>query len=90
VSLGYFINPLVSVLLGVLFLRERRGQRLAVAVAATGVLYLAVTYGAPPWIALAETALLLVPALLYLIASDRIEGLAAHGWRIGARIRTGE
>ncbi len=53
-SLGYFINPLVSVLLGVVFLRERlrRGQWLAVSVAATGVLYLAFSYGAIPWIAL--------------------------------------
>jgi chloramphenicol-sensitive protein RarD len=54
VSLGYFINPLVSVLLGVLLLRERLrpGQLLAVALAASGVLYLAFAYGSPPWIAL--------------------------------------
>lgn len=53
-SLGYFINPLVNVLLGVLFLRERLrgGQALAVAVASTGVIYLGVQIGAPPWIAL--------------------------------------
>lgn len=54
VSLGYFMNPLVSVLLGVLFLRERLRpwQRLAVALAAAGVLYLAIDYGSPPWIGL--------------------------------------
>jgi chloramphenicol-sensitive protein RarD len=53
-SLGYFINPLVNVLLGVLFLKERLrpGQALAVAVALGGVLYLTVQLGAPPWIAL--------------------------------------
>jgi chloramphenicol-sensitive protein RarD len=53
-SLGYFINPLVSVLLGVVILRERlrRGQWIAVGLAAAGVLYLTVIYGAPPWIAL--------------------------------------
>ena len=53
-SLGYFINPLISVLLGVIFLRERlRGmQWLAVGLAAAGVIYLTLTYGRPPWIAL--------------------------------------
>ena len=54
-SLGYFINPLVSVLLGVFVLRERlnRWQWLAVASAAAGVLWLSVQLGQPPWIALA-------------------------------------
>ena len=53
-SLGYFINPLVSVLLGVLFLRERLRalQWVAVGLAAAGVIYLTLTYGRPPWIAL--------------------------------------
>ena len=53
-SLGYFINPLVSVLLGVIFLREqlRAGQWIAVGIAAIGVIYLTVNYGALPWIAL--------------------------------------
>jgi len=53
-SLGYFINPLVSVLLGVIFLRERLRsvQWIPVALAAAGVIYLTVTYGRPPWIAL--------------------------------------
>jgi chloramphenicol-sensitive protein RarD len=53
-SLGYFINPLVSVVMGVLFLRERLRpvQWTAVAIAAAGVLYLTVGYGSPPWIAL--------------------------------------
>ena len=53
-SLGYFINPLLSVLLGVIFLRERLRpmQWLPVALAAAGVVYLTVAYGRLPWIAL--------------------------------------
>lgn len=53
-SLGYFINPLVSVLLGVFFLRERlrTAQWIPVGLAAVGVIYLTVTYGRLPWIAL--------------------------------------
>ncbi|MCG3207002.1 MAG: Protein RarD [Anaerolineae bacterium] len=53
-SLGYFINPLVSVLMGVIFLRERlRGwQWLAIGFALVGVLYLTLRYGTLPWIAL--------------------------------------
>jgi chloramphenicol-sensitive protein RarD len=53
-SLGYFINPLVNVLLGVLFLRERLriGQGVAVAIALCGVIYLTFALGGLPWIAL--------------------------------------
>ncbi len=54
VSLGYFINPLFSVLLGVVFLKERlrNGQLAAILIALTGVIYLTVSFGALPWIAL--------------------------------------
>lgn len=54
-SLGYFINPLVNVLLGVVLLSERlnRAQWTAVAIAAAGVMYLTWSAGHPPWIALA-------------------------------------
>src|ERR1700752_4422531 len=54
-SLGYYINPLVNVLLGVLVLRERPNalQWSAIALAALAVLYLALQAGRPPWIALA-------------------------------------
>jgi chloramphenicol-sensitive protein RarD len=54
-SLGYFINPLVNVLLGVVVLKERLNgtQWLAVLIAASGVAYLTLQTGAPPWIALA-------------------------------------
>jgi len=53
-SLGYFINPLVNVLLGVIFLRERLRlwQWLPIGLAVVGVIYLTVSYGALPWIAL--------------------------------------
>jgi chloramphenicol-sensitive protein RarD len=53
-SLGYFINPLISVLLGVIFLRERLRamQWIPVGLAAAGVIYLTITYGRLPWIAL--------------------------------------
>lgn len=53
-SLGYFINPLVAVLLAVAILGERlrRGQILAVFIAFLGVIYLTWSYGRVPWIAL--------------------------------------
>lgn len=53
-SLGYFINPLLNVALGVIVLRERlgRAQVAAVALAAAGVLYLGIAQGGVPWISL--------------------------------------
>jgi chloramphenicol-sensitive protein RarD len=53
-SLGYFINPLVNVLLGMLVLKEklRRGQWLAIGVAAAGVAWLTWQGGQVPYIAL--------------------------------------
>ena len=53
-SLGYFINPLLSVALGVIILHERLRpmQWLPVGLAGLGVLYLTLQYGALPWIAL--------------------------------------
>jgi chloramphenicol-sensitive protein RarD len=53
-SLGYFINPLVSVLLGVVILHEklRPMQWVPVGLAAVGVIYLTVSYGTLPWLAL--------------------------------------
>ena len=96
-SLGYFINPLFSVFLGMLVFRERLRplQWVCIALASLGVLYLALTYGSLPWIALVlaatfglyglvkkaaplgslfgltlETGLLVVPAIVYLVASE--------------------
>ncbi len=53
-SLGYYINPLVNVVLGMVFLRERltRLQTASVLLAAAGTLYLALSYGVVPWISL--------------------------------------
>lgn len=53
-SLGYFINPIVTVLLGVLVLRERLRitQWIAIGLAALAVIVIVVGYGAFPWIAL--------------------------------------
>ncbi|HTP00711.1 MAG TPA: EamA family transporter RarD [Anaerolineales bacterium] len=53
-SLGYYINPLFSVLLGVTIFRERLRpiQWVPIGLAASGVLYLTLSYGSLPWIAL--------------------------------------
>lgn len=53
-SLGYFINPLVSVFLGLIFLKERMNllKTIAVGLAIAGVLYLAIDYGKFPWISI--------------------------------------
>ncbi|WP_262387155.1 EamA family transporter RarD [Streptomyces sp. TRM49041] len=53
-SLGYFINPLVTIAMGVVLLKERlrRAQWAAVGIAFAAVLVLAVGYGRPPWISL--------------------------------------
>jgi chloramphenicol-sensitive protein RarD len=57
-SLGYFLNPLVTVALGVLVLHERlrRLQWVAVAIGLVGAVYLSVASGKPPWISLALAA----------------------------------
>jgi chloramphenicol-sensitive protein RarD len=53
-SLGYFINPLVNVLLGMIFLRERlsRNQTVAVVIAGLAVIYRTVAIGQFPWVAM--------------------------------------
>lgn len=53
-SLGYYMNPLISVLLGIFVLKEKltKPQYISLILAALGVLYLAVSYGEFPWIAL--------------------------------------
>lgn len=100
-SLGYFINPLINVLFGMLFFRERLRpvQWLAIFLAFLGVLYLTIYYGRFPWIALIlafsfatygllhkksslgaldalclETAVLFLPALLFLIGLELFRG----------------
>ena len=54
-SMGYFMNPLVTILLGVAFLKEGldRRQQVAVLLAAIGVGWMVVAHGRVPWISLA-------------------------------------
>jgi chloramphenicol-sensitive protein RarD len=54
VSLGYFIAPLLNVVLGILVFRERlnRAQTVAVIIAAAGVIYLTWSAGRPPWLSI--------------------------------------
>ncbi|RDY68669.1 EamA family transporter RarD [Lysobacter soli] len=81
-SLGYFINPLISVVLGVVFLHERlnRVQWLSVAIAATGVAWLTWQYGQPPWIALGlALSFGLYGLIRKLVAVDAVSGLAVEG-----------
>ena len=78
-SLGYFINPLVNVLLGVVVLHERlrRVQWVAVALAAAGVLWLTLATGRLPWIALVLACSFGVYGLMRKTASlGAIEGFA--------------
>jgi len=80
-SLGYYINPLVNVLLGVLVLRERPNavQWSALALAALAVLYLAVQAGRPPWIAFAlATSFSLYGFVRKVISVDALPGLATE------------
>jgi chloramphenicol-sensitive protein RarD len=54
-ALGYFLNPLVTVALGVVVLRERlrRLQWIAVGIGVVAAVYLTIDYGEPPWISFA-------------------------------------
>lgn len=69
-SLGYYINPLVSVLLGIVLLGERLQPltKAAALVAAVGVLWLAINLGQPPWISLAVAGSFALYGLLRKIA----------------------
>ena len=80
-SLGYFINPLLNVVLGVVILHERlnRTQWLAVALAAIGVLYLTIATAHPPWIALALAASFGTYGLIRKVVKvDSVPGLATE------------
>jgi chloramphenicol-sensitive protein RarD len=79
ISLGYFINPLLSVVLGMLIFHERlrKLQWMSVALAAAGVLYLTVTLGALPWIALSLATTFCIYGLMKKLAPlGSVHGLA--------------
>ncbi|HST35674.1 MAG TPA: EamA family transporter RarD [Allosphingosinicella sp.] len=80
-SLGYYLNPLVNVLLGVALLKERlsRGQMLAVALAGTGVAVLAAGAGGDLWISLTLAFSFGLYGFLRKIAPvDSLEGLSVE------------
>ena len=80
-SLGYYINPLVNVVLGVLVLHERlnRAQSTAVVLAGLAVAYLAVLAGGPPWIAgTLAVSFSLYGLLRKLMSVDALPGLATE------------
>ncbi|KAF1013535.1 MAG: Protein RarD [Stenotrophomonas maltophilia] len=80
-SLGYFINPLVNVLLGVLVLKERLRdlQWVAVGIAACGVAWLTIDAGTPPWIALGLACSFGLYGLLRkLVSVDPVAGLGVE------------
>ncbi|WP_166836680.1 EamA family transporter RarD [Rheinheimera pleomorphica] len=77
-SLGYYINPLLNVLLGMLFLGERlrKLQWGAVALASSGVLIQLITFGSLPWIALTLAGSFAIYGLMRKkLAVDAISGL---------------
>ena len=81
VSLGYYIGPLINVLLGILVLSERldRTQWISVAFAAAGVTYLSIIAGHAPWAALTVA----IPFALYglirkTVSIDALPGLAVE------------
>ena len=77
-SMGYFMNPLVTILLGVVFLKEGldRRQKFAVGLAAVGVVWLVVTHGKLPWISLVLAVTFALYALLRKKARiDAVAGL---------------
>jgi chloramphenicol-sensitive protein RarD len=80
-SLGYYINPLMNVVLGVFVLRERltAAQWIAVTLAAIAVLYLGVLAGRPPWIAFTLAISFSMYGLLRKIISvEALPGLATE------------
>jgi chloramphenicol-sensitive protein RarD len=78
-SLGYYINPLFTVVLGVIVLRERmdRWQLISLLLAALGVVILTLEYGRVPWIALTlATTFAFYGLAKRLVQVDSLLGLA--------------
>ena len=83
-SLGYYINPLVNVLLGMVFFRERLSplRWIALGFATAGVLYLSIEYGAVPWVSL----ILAFSFGFYGVIKKALPGLpATHGMALELR-----
>jgi chloramphenicol-sensitive protein RarD len=79
VSLGYYINPLLNVVLGILVLNERlnRVQWVAVSIATAGVAYLTFETGTVPWVALAVATSFGIYGLIRKVAKvEALPGLA--------------
>ncbi len=77
-SMGYYINPLVSVILGVAVLKERmpKAERIALGMAAFGVAYLGFSFGSLPWVAVVLAISFGLYALVKKIANvDSLAGL---------------
>lgn len=77
-SLGYFINPIVTVLLGVLVLREkvRPAQWSALGLAAVAILVIALGYGTVPWIALVLAFSFGIYGLIKRIVGPKVDAVA--------------
>ena len=78
-SMGYYINPLVVVLLSVVVIKERlnRWQGIAIILAATGVMIMTVQYGRIPWVSLVlASSFALYGLLKKLVKVDSMTGLA--------------
>ena len=79
-SLGYFMNPLISVAIGVILFGEglRRGQVMALIIAVAGVVYMFLTHGSFPWVSL----VLAISFSLYSAVKKSIKVAATHGMGI--------
>ncbi|WP_010097673.1 EamA family transporter RarD [Ornithinibacillus scapharcae] len=85
-SLGYYINPLVSILLAIIVLKEKltRAQTVSVILAGLGVLYLTVSYGVFPWVSI----LLAITFALYGLFKKVVDIPAMYGLTIETMIIT--
>jgi chloramphenicol-sensitive protein RarD len=85
-SLGYFMNPLITIALGVVILRERlrSAQWVAVALGAVAVVALSINYGQPPWLAL----FIAVSFASYGFIKNRIRAGAPEGVLVEAAATT--
>jgi chloramphenicol-sensitive protein RarD len=77
-ALGYFTNPIVTVLLGIFVLRERLrpAQWVAIGISAVAVVVVAIGYGAFPWIALALAFSFGLYGLIKKRVGDRVDALS--------------